>query len=50
MQGLVGASALALRPDLERSNPERLWRLLNLNLAINAIRSGDDAIRYALTP
>ncbi len=48
MQGLVGHLAPALGPDLERSNPERPWRLLNLNLAITAIRSGDDAmIRYA---
>jgi len=48
MQGLVEHLAPALRPDLERSNPERPWRLLNLNLAITAIRTGDDAmIRYA---
>lgn len=48
MQGLVEHLAPTLKADLERSNPERPWRLLNLNLAITAIRSGDETmIRYA---
>lgn len=32
-----------LSADLERSNPQRPWRILNANLAITAIRSGDAA-------
>lgn len=48
MQGLVEHLAPQLAADLERSNPERPWRLLNLNLAIAGIRTGDTAmIRYA---
>lgn len=41
MQGLLAHLAGALKADLERSNPERPWRLLNLNFAITAIRTGD---------
>ncbi len=48
MQGLVEHLAPQLAADLERSNPERPWRLLNLNLAITGIRTGDTAmIGYA---
>ena len=48
MQGFVHYLAPALRADLERSNPERAWRLLNLNFAITAIRTGDAAMmRFA---
>ncbi|MBI3716487.1 MAG: hypothetical protein HY255_10885 [Betaproteobacteria bacterium] len=41
MQGLIDHLAPQLGMDLERSNPERPWRLLNLNFAIAAIRTGD---------
>ena len=48
MQGFVQHLAPGLQADLERSNPERPWRLLNLNFAITAIRTGDAAMmRYA---
>ena len=48
MQGFVRHLAPALKADLERSNPERAWRLLNLNFAITAIRTGDAAMmRFA---
>ena len=48
MQGFIAHLAPQLDADLERSNPERPWRLLNLNFAITAIRTGDAAlIRYA---
>ena len=48
MQGFIIHLAPALKADLERSNPERPWRMLNLNFAITAIRSGDAALmRYA---
>ncbi len=33
-----------LGPDLERSNPERPWRILHANLAITAIRTEEPAI------
>jgi hypothetical protein len=47
MQGLVEHLAPDFSADLERSNPERPWRLLNLNLAITGIRTGDATmIRY----
>jgi hypothetical protein len=41
MQGFVAHLAPMLKADLERSNPERAWRVLNLNLGITAIRTGD---------
>ena len=44
MQGVIAHVAPALRADLERSNPERPWRLLHLNLAITAIRTEDPAM------
>jgi hypothetical protein len=48
MQGFIVHLAPQLKADLERSNPERPWRMLNLNFAITAIRSGDAALmRYA---
>jgi hypothetical protein len=48
MQGFIAHFALSLSADLERSNPERPWRLLNLNFAITAIRTGDAAMmRFA---
>ena len=48
MQGFIQHLAPALAADLERSNPERAWRLLNLNFAITAIRTADAAMmRFA---
>jgi hypothetical protein len=44
MQGLAAHLAPGLAPDLERSNPERPWRILHLNLAITAIRTEDGAL------
>ena len=44
MQGLIAHAAPALSADLERSNPERPWRILHANLAITAIRSEDPAL------
>jgi hypothetical protein len=41
MQGVIAHVAPRLAPDLERSNPERPWRLLHANLAITAIRTED---------
>ena len=48
MQGFISHFSLCLKADLERSNPQRPWRLLNLNFAITAIRTGDATLmRYA---
>jgi len=44
MQGFIAHVAQRLSADLERSNPERPWRLLHANLAITAIRSEDPAL------
>jgi hypothetical protein len=44
MQGVIAHVAPRLRPDLERSNPERAWRVLHVNLAITAIRTEDPAL------
>jgi hypothetical protein len=44
MQGVIAHVAPRLGPDLERSNPERPWRLLHANLAITAIRTEDPAL------
>jgi hypothetical protein len=41
MQGVIAHVADRLSPDLERSNPERAWRLLHANFAITAIRTED---------
>jgi hypothetical protein len=44
MQGLAVHLAPRLAADLERSNPERPWRILHANLAITAIRSEEPAL------
>jgi hypothetical protein len=44
MQGLVAHVAPRLAADLERSNPERPWRVAHVNLAITAIRTEDPAM------
>jgi len=44
MQGLIAHLEPKLGADLERSNPERPWRLLLLNLAITGLRSGDEVL------
>lgn len=44
MQGLIDHVGPGLAPDLERSNPERPWRILHANLAITAIRTEDAAM------
>lgn len=41
MRGVIAHVAPRLEADLERSNPERPWRLLHANLAITAIRTED---------
>ncbi len=43
-QGVLLAVAPRLAADLERSNPERPWRVLHANLAITAIRTEDPAM------
>ncbi len=48
MQGVIAHVAPRLAGDLERSNPERPWRPLHLNLAITAIRTEDpEMIEFA---
>ncbi len=44
MQGLLAHVGPRLAADLERSNPERPWRILHANLAITAIRTEDAAM------
>ncbi len=44
MQGFIAHVAPRLAADLERSNPERPWRILHVNLAITAIRTEDAAM------
>jgi hypothetical protein len=44
MQGVIAHISPRLSADLERSNPERPWRLLHLNFAITAIRTEDPAL------
>jgi len=44
MQGFIAHVAPALAADLERSNPERPWRILHANFAITAIRTEDPAL------
>jgi hypothetical protein len=41
MQGAINHFSTQLSGDLERSNPDRPWRLLNVNFAITGIRTGD---------
>ena len=43
-QGIVARVAPRLSADLERSNPERPWRVLHANFAITAIRTEDAAM------
>ncbi len=48
MQGFIHHISPGHEADLERSNPQRPWRLLNLNFAITAIRTGDlEFMRFA---
>ena len=44
MQGLIAHVAPRLSADLERSNPERPWRVAHVNFAITAIRTEDPAM------
>ncbi len=44
MHGVATHLAPRLAPDLERSNPERPWRVLHANLAIAAIRTEDPVL------
>jgi hypothetical protein len=44
MQALADNVRVRLGADLERSNPERAWRILHANLAITAIRSEEPAM------
>ena len=44
MQGVIANVAPRLAPDLERSNPERPWRVLHANFAITAIRTRDPGL------
>jgi hypothetical protein len=41
MRGVIAHVAPRLEADLERSDPQRPWRLLHANLAITAIRTED---------
>jgi hypothetical protein len=41
MQGVINHVGERLSADLERSDPQRPWRLLHANFAITAIRTGD---------
>jgi hypothetical protein len=43
-QGVIAHVAPRLAADLERSNPERPWRILHANLAITAIRTEDPVL------
>ena len=44
MEAVIENVAPRLSADLERSNPERPWRLLHANLAITAIRTEEAAL------
>jgi hypothetical protein len=44
MQGVIAHAARTLSRDLERSDPERPWRVLHVNFAITAIRTEDAAM------
>ena len=44
MHALAENVAPRLSADLERSNPERAWRILHVNLAITAIRTEEAAL------
>lgn len=47
MQGVIAHVAPRLAADLERSNPERPWRILHVNFAITAVRTEDPALMDA---
>ncbi|HSN19932.1 MAG TPA: hypothetical protein VLS49_04600 [Usitatibacter sp.] len=47
MQAVIDNVRDRLGADLERSNPERPWRVLHANLAITAIRTEDPALMDA---
>jgi len=47
MQAVIAEVAPRLAADLERSNPERPWRVLHANLAITAIRTEEPALMEA---
>lgn len=47
MQGVIAHVSPRLAADLERSNPERPWRILHVNFAITAIRTEDPALMDA---
>jgi hypothetical protein len=44
MQAVIDNVRPRLEADLERSNPERPWRILHANLAITAIRTEEPAL------
>ena len=44
MQGFIAHVRTSLAADLERSNPERPWRILHVNFVITAIRTEDPAL------
>ncbi|MBA2690351.1 MAG: hypothetical protein H0U63_06085 [Burkholderiales bacterium] len=44
MQGLIEAVPAGLKGDLEKSNPQRPWRVLLINFAIVAVRTQDAAM------
>lgn len=44
MQGVIDNARPALEADLERSDPQRPWRLLHVNLAITAVRTEDSRL------
>jgi len=44
MQGVIAHVGPRLAADLERSNPERPWRVAHVNFAITAIRTEDPAM------
>ena len=44
MQGLIAHVKPRLAADLERSDPQRPWRILHANFAITAIRTEDPAL------
>ncbi|MES2354322.1 MAG: hypothetical protein V4568_07930 [Pseudomonadota bacterium] len=48
MQGLIQALPESIKHDLEKSNPDRPWRILLVNFAIVAVRTQDvPMMRYA---
>lgn len=47
MQGVIAHVAPRLAPDLERSDPQRPWRILHVNYAITAVRTEDPALMNA---